>query len=110
MNLEEKKFMYVLPIAILYGDINGALFIAKIKEKDEKPKLFLFFPPNYNFGNAQQIDEVILQSAIQKHDYTPVDYNIIVSNSEYNNFIKELSVKNNELLQKMFNNLDETKK
>jgi len=91
MNFKELGIRTIKPLAVLGGGLNGTRFIAETITEDGKSKLVSLVPPNYNPSNGVEIEKYILDSAIEKHDYVPVDHDPILTTEEYEKYLREIN-------------------
>ncbi|MFA6446533.1 MAG: hypothetical protein WCW14_04790 [Candidatus Paceibacterota bacterium] len=91
MNLKELGIQAIRPLAILYGGLNGVLFMAEIVKEDGTFKLYSLSPPDYDLARAVQIEDYILDSAVEKHGFIPTRHESIISFDDYEKYLREIN-------------------
>ena len=86
-----------LTIIAYLPDLSGIKLIVKII-KDNKELYYFALPPNYQINESQNIDEVIVNSAILKHSYIPLNKTVEIKESisqTLKEVAKELEISSN---------------
>lgn len=91
MNFKELGIQTIKPLALLSGGLNGTRFIAEATTEEGNTKLISLIPPDYNPSNGVEIEEYILESAVEKHNYVPVEHDPILSTEEYEKYLREIN-------------------
>ena len=78
-----------LTIIAYLPDLSGIKFIVK-RIKDNKELYYFVFPPNYQINESQNIDKVIVNSAILKHSYIPLGKTVELK-EDISHTLKEIS-------------------
>lgn len=91
MNFKELGIRAIRPIAILEGGLNGTRFIAEATKKDGKAQLLSLIPPDYNLAKAISVEPYILESAIEKHGFIPVEHDPITTFDDYEKYLREIN-------------------
>lgn len=91
MNFKELGIQTIRPLAILEGGLNGTRFIAEAIKEDGKAQLLSFIPPDYDPSGAVPVESYILESAIEKHGYAPIEHDPIVTLESYEKYLREIN-------------------
>ena len=91
MNFKELGVFSITPVASLVGGLNGPRFIAERQLLDGKKELISVLPPDYDISKSIEIKSYILESAVAKHGYVPVEDDFITSFEEYEKYLIELN-------------------
>ncbi len=91
---ENSEIQYIMPLAVLYGSIDGCRFIAEVKNKSGKRVLSFFTPPHYDLASSYEIESYILDSAIVKHGFVVIQHSPISTTKDYERFLHEINQSN----------------
>lgn len=91
MNFKELEIQTIRPLAILEGSLDGTRFIAEAVKEDGKTQFLLLTPPDYKPIGGTVVEQYILESAIAKHGYTPVEHNPITTFEDYEKYLREIN-------------------
>lgn len=91
MNFNELGIQNIEPLAVLRGGIDGAKFIAKVVKKDGRSQLLYLIPPSYDPSKGIVTEEYILESAIEKHGFLPIEQEPILTYEDYENYLREIN-------------------
>jgi len=78
-------------VAELKGGINGTRFIAEATTINGEKKLLSIIPPEYNLAEAIPAEPYILESAVSKYGYTPVEHELLDAEEKYKNYLIEIN-------------------
>lgn len=91
MNFKELGIQTIKPLAVLEGGLNGTRFIAEATKEDGKSQLLSLTPPDYDPAKAVPVEDYILDSAIEKHGFIPVELEPITTFEDYEKYLREIN-------------------
>ncbi len=91
MNFKEIGINSVTPVAKLEGGLNGTRLIVEARREKGYTEILSVLPPGYDLSKAIPIKQYILESAIAKHGYMPINGRPITTLEEYERFLTEVN-------------------
>lgn len=91
MNFKELGINSVTPLAKLEGGLNGPRLIVEARREKGYTEILSVLPPEYDLSEAIPIERYILESAVAKHGYTPVEEPPIASFKQYEEYLTKLN-------------------
>jgi hypothetical protein len=92
MNFTELGISAILPLAELKGGINGTRFIAEVTTVGGEKRLLSILPSEYDLSKAIPIEPYILESAVAKHGYDPVEHELLDNEEKYQTYLREINL------------------
>jgi len=91
MNFKELGINSVTPVAKLEGGLNGVRLIVEARTENGFTEILSVLPPGYDLSKAIPIKQYILESAVAKHGYTPVEEPPITNFEQYEEYLTKLN-------------------